>query len=134
MGVPKFYRWVSERWPLINQILTQGVSVVPEYGAFRINTSAAIDPCGVAQPAPAALFLRRRDLTLACFADNLYLDMNGIIHNCSHPNDNDIHQRITENDVSLRDSPSLSLTLRTDPPPPHQHQNHLRDIAGRDRC
>merc|ERR1711871_127593 len=64
MGVPKFYRWVSERWPLINQILTQSVSVVPEY-------------------------------------DNLYLDMNGIIHNCSHPNDNDIHQRITENDMML---------------------------------
>ncbi|XP_047139268.1 5'-3' exoribonuclease 1 isoform X1 [Hydra vulgaris] len=57
MGVPKFYRWLSERYPCLSQIIKE--NQIPEF-------------------------------------DNLYLDMNGIIHPCSHPNDDDPHFRITE--------------------------------------
>ena len=47
MGIARFYRWLSERYPLINEVID--VDNVPEF-------------------------------------DNFYLDMNGIIHHCSHGN------------------------------------------------
>ena len=60
MGVPKFYRWLSERYPCLSEVVKE--HQIPEF-------------------------------------DNLYLDMNGIIHNCSHPNDDDPHFRITEEKI-----------------------------------
>ncbi|XP_063074870.1 5'-3' exoribonuclease 1 isoform X2 [Engraulis encrasicolus] len=60
MGVPKFYRWISERYPCLSQAVKE--HQIPEF-------------------------------------DNLYLDMNGIIHQCSHPNDEDVHFRITEEKI-----------------------------------
>merc|ERR1712130_784633 len=60
MGVPKFYRYISERYPCLSQVIKE--HQIPEF-------------------------------------DNLYLDMNGIIHPCSHPNDDDPHFRITEEQI-----------------------------------
>ncbi|KAK9818370.1 hypothetical protein WJX72_011521 [[Myrmecia] bisecta] len=61
MGIPKFYRWLSERYPLVNQPI--GSNAVP-------------------------------------IIDNLYLDMNGIIHNCTHGNDPGT--RLTEPEMIAR--------------------------------
>ena len=63
MGVPKFYRWLSERYPLINQMISNN-SQLPEI-------------------------------------DNFYLDMNGIIHACSHPDDSDVSLKLTLRDMIL---------------------------------
>ena len=60
-GIPKFYRWLSERYPLVNQPVT--TAGVPEF-------------------------------------DNLYLDMNGIIHNCTHGNDPST--KLTESEMIVR--------------------------------
>ncbi|XP_061162690.1 5'-3' exoribonuclease 1-like [Saccostrea echinata] len=60
MGVPKFYRWVSERYPCLSETVKE--FQIPEF-------------------------------------DNLYLDMNGIIHVCSHPEDDNPHFRITEEKI-----------------------------------
>jgi len=57
-GIPKFYRWLSERYPLINQ--PGGATVIP-------------------------------------VIDNFYLDMNGIVHNCTHGNDPDV--KLTEEEM-----------------------------------
>ena len=63
MGVPKFYRWLSERYPQINQIISDS-SMLPE-------------------------------------TDNFYLDMNGIIHNCTHPGDQDVSKSLTQREMML---------------------------------
>ncbi|XP_051172121.1 5'-3' exoribonuclease 1 isoform X3 [Leptopilina boulardi] len=60
MGVPKFFRYISERYPCLSEKLKD--YQIPEF-------------------------------------DNLYLDMNGIIHSCSHPNDADVQFRISEENI-----------------------------------
>ncbi|KAF9037608.1 exonuclease II [Panaeolus papilionaceus] len=60
MGIPKFFRYISERYPLTSQLIQE--NKIPEF-------------------------------------DNLYLDFNGIVHNCSHPNDEDAHFRLSEEQI-----------------------------------
>ena len=62
MGVPKFFRWMSERYPSISQLIAE--NRIPEF-------------------------------------DNLYLDMNGIIHNCTHKDSDGPTARMTEEQMFI---------------------------------
>lgn len=61
MGVPKFFRWISERYPRINQPLDEDVRV-PDI-------------------------------------DHLYFDLNGIIHLCSHNNNDTLSLRMKDEEI-----------------------------------
>lgn len=63
MGVPKFFRWLSERYPAISQLIAE--NRIPEF-------------------------------------DCLYLDMNGIIHNCTHKDSGDTQFRLSEDEMFIR--------------------------------
>lgn len=63
MGVPKFFRWLSERYPAISQLIAE--NRIPEF-------------------------------------DCLYLDMNGIIHNCTHKDSGDTQFRLSEEEMFIR--------------------------------
>jgi 5'-3' exoribonuclease 1 len=62
MGVPKFFRWMSERYPAISQLIAE--NRIPEF-------------------------------------DCLYLDMNGIIHNCTHNDSDSPTFRMTEDKMFI---------------------------------
>eukprot|EP00588_Corethron_pennatum_P015162 CAMPEP_0194271350 /NCGR_PEP_ID=MMETSP0169-20130528/5156_1 /TAXON_ID=218684 /ORGANISM="Corethron pennatum, Strain L29A3" /LENGTH=941 /DNA_ID=CAMNT_0039013677 /DNA_START=263 /DNA_END=3084 /DNA_ORIENTATION=+ len=66
MGVPAFYRWLSEKYPKIVSEVLEERTAVTETGEHL--------PPDCSLPPPTDLH-----------TDNLYIDMNGIIHPCSHP-------------------------------------------------
>ena len=75
MGVPKFFRWLSERYPKINQ----RYGSLPDPDTCERYFGKAPPPT-LEQPDPLS------QCGLAPEIDRLYLDMNGIIHGCSHNN------------------------------------------------
>ena len=87
MGVPKFFRWISERYPKINQPLHAPPD--PETRARYFPThkneqeeekDSSILEFGLEDK----VFIKKNPIPPDF--DRLYLDMNGIIHCCSHNN------------------------------------------------
>ena len=80
MGVPKFFRWLSERYPKINQ----RYGSPPEETTYQryFDSSDNKPPSSTEQPDPLST------CGLPPEIDRLYIDMNGIIHGCSHNNSN----------------------------------------------
>ncbi|PBK69817.1 putative 5-3 exonuclease [Armillaria solidipes] len=74
MGVPALFRWLSKKYPkIVSEVAEDDVTI--QTGDPGDPEAESIDiPVNMADPNPNGTEF-----------DNLYLDMNGIVHPCTHP-------------------------------------------------
>ena len=79
MGIPGFYRWLKERFPKIPSKVAEQASLQLQSNLENLMAlQQTVDPFTAENSGK-----EQETLSVDCF----YLDMNGIIHNCSHPDD-----------------------------------------------
>ncbi|EZG58884.1 putative 5'-3' exoribonuclease [Gregarina niphandrodes] len=68
MGVPTFYRWLCQKWPKVVLDVVEEREKLVSGGVFAPVDLEEANPNGIE-------------------FDNLYIDMNGVVHPCAHPED-----------------------------------------------
>ena len=74
MGIPSFFRWLSDKYPHAITRALEDIPVSIKHLDEQGNEKTTTLPLDLTKPNPNGLEF-----------DNLYLDMNGIIHPCCKP-------------------------------------------------
>jgi len=91
MGVPAFFRWLTIRYP---QVVIDALSEEDlQYYFTQYNDKNSISLDDMDDP---SVMVQRKIEENNPKVDNLYLDMNGIIHPCCHPIDRPAPKTETE--------------------------------------